>query len=397
MVWALDVNGFIAAVENGLEGTNGYCAELRQHGEPLQSSFTGNIIDGPLESTALHPVTSLPWTTGMIMQIASCSKLLTAIALTKILQDTGVSATDSIRPYLPAYWDPGPNVDQITFADLMRMTSGLSFTSDSLSQQTYVAAREVVAFGAPDASAIANTYTYLNLNFALCRVLMATVSGAIETTYGYERPPLPAGSGPAAGSSPGTAAPPVHQLTQLEVDDDIWDQRTIAFYEQYVRDNVFTPAGVTGTLPRPAQCALADAVPPTTLAGWNSGDMSEYAGPTGWHLSVADLLTVMGAFRRAGTIMSPAAAQAMLDADYGIDWQHGPQTSPAGKLYPKNGSDSNNQGQTEQSALVFLPFDMECVVFVNSPSTNDLLNLVSNSFIANLVNRPLEPGGAFGI
>ena len=67
----------------------------------------------------------------------------------------------------------------------------------------------------------------------------------------------------------------------------------------------------------------------------------------------------------------------MLDADYGIDWQHGPQTSPAGTLYPKNGSDSNNQGQTEQSALVFLPLDMECVVFVNSPSTNDLLDLVS--------------------
>ena len=54
------MNGFIAAVENGLEGTNGYCAELRQHGETLQSSFTGNTIDGRLESTALRPVASVP-------------------------------------------------------------------------------------------------------------------------------------------------------------------------------------------------------------------------------------------------------------------------------------------------------------------------------------------------
>ena len=307
MSLALDVNGFFAAIETGLGDTNGYCAELRQHGQTVRSYSVGNAIDGPLESTPSDPVASIAWTADIYMQIGSCSKLVTAIALTKILQDAGVSAGDPIWSYLPTYWDLGPNVDQITFDSLMTMTSGLTFTSDSLSQQTYVAARENIESGVPVASDIGDTYTYLNINFDLCRVLMATVSGAIGTTYAYEGPPLPVSSGPS-----GAPEPPVHHLTELEANDDIWDQRTIAFYEQYVQDNILAPAGVTATLSRPAQCALAYASPADGVPGWNSGDMSEYAGPAGWHMSVAGLLTLMGTFRRAGTIMGQAAAQAML-------------------------------------------------------------------------------------
>ena len=87
-----------------------------------------------------------------------------------------------------------------------------------------------------------------------------------------------------------------------------------------------------------------------------------------------------------------------LDAHYGIDWQHGPQNSPAGNLYPKNGSDGQNDSkgnaQVEQSGLVFLPLDMECVVFVNSPSANDLMDLISDSFTGNLVEKLVQPGGS---
>ena len=141
-----------------------------------------------------------------------------------------------ITPYLPAYWEPGPNVEQITFASLMTMTSGLTYISSLFSQQTYVAARQNIATGVPEASDIGTTYTYLNTNFDLCRVLMATVSQAIGTTYTYQGPPLPAKSGPSA-----TPAPPWQHLTQLEADDDIWDQRTIAFYEQYVQESSLRP------------------------------------------------------------------------------------------------------------------------------------------------------------
>lgn len=142
---------------------------------------------------------------------------------------------------------------------------------------------------------------------------------------------------------------------------------------------------------RPQDCALAYTKPPVTAPGWNSGDMTEYAGPAGWHLSVDRMLDLMSAFRRGGTIMSPAAAQAMLAAGYGIDRGGNgiTQTCAAGTLYPKNGSDGGTQ--VEQTSVVFLPLDMEVAVWVNSPSPGDnaLLLNTCDLFVASLVDKPV--------
>ena len=59
---------------------------------------------------------------------------------------------------------------------------------------------------------------------------------------------------------------------------------------------------------------------PVSGNGWNSGDLTTMAGGTGWHMTVDDVLKVMGTFRRAGTIMSPAQAQTMLEDSFGIDF-----------------------------------------------------------------------------
>ena len=169
--------------------------------------------------------------------------------------------------------------------------------------------------------------------------------------------------------------------------DQAWDAGTLRFYQQYVQQNVLGPAGVTATLTRPAGCALAYTTPPVTAPGWNSGDMTELAGPTGWHMSVDGMLTLMGAFRRNGTIMSPAAAQAMLDARFAIDWGDNgiPQSCRAGVLYPKNGS-QNAGSQVEQTSVVFLPLDMEFAVWVNSPipANGFLLGIACSAFVDNI-------------
>ena len=81
-------------------------------------------------------------------------------------------------------------------------------------------------------------------------------------------------------------------------------------------------------------------------------------------MSAADLLAIMGAFRREGAIVSPARAQAMLDAGLGIDAQ---MPTPLGTMYSKSGYWKSNEGSVEQSLLYFLPQDMELVVLVNSP------------------------------
>jgi CubicO group peptidase (beta-lactamase class C family) len=312
------------------------------------------------------------------MQIASCSKLITAMALTKLLAQKGISPDTPISSYLPTYWGmPGSYVGQITFTNLMAHTSGLT---DPPGAADYAAAKQAIQMGADPATIgvpgllVEGTWAYRNVNFALCRILMATVSGTINvgfTDRGFVQPPT-------------------------AVVDEVWDAGTLRFYEQYVQQSVLGPAGVTATLTRPAGCALAYTLPPVTAPGWNSGDMTELAGPSGWHMSVDGMLTLMGAFRRQGTIMSPAAAQAMLDARFGIDWGDNgiPQSCRAGVLYPKNGAQPSGS-QLEQTSVVFFPLDMEFAVWVNSPLPADgfLLGVPCSAFVNNIRYQlsPIRP------
>jgi CubicO group peptidase (beta-lactamase class C family) len=370
VVPGLDVNGFFASMKSGLTGVNGYSMELRRHGVAIGSYSSGNAVDGPAESSTGNSVSSVPWTTTTPMQIASCSKLVTAMALTRLLAQKGISPDTPVSHYLPTYWgNPGPNVGQITFTNLMEQTSGLT---DPSGGQDYAAAKQAIQLGVADQTKIGvpgqlveGTWDYQNINFDLCRILMATVSGTINVgfTDSFFGPPPTA------------------------VIDQAWDTGTLRFYQQYVQQNVLGPAGVTATLTRPAGCALAYTAPPVTAPGWNSGDMTELAGPTGWHMSVDGMLTLMGAFRRKGTIMSPAAAQAMLDARFAIDWGDNgiPQSCRAGTLYPKNGS-QNSGSQVEQTSVVFLPLDMEFAVWVNSPipANGFLLGVACSAFVDNI-------------
>jgi hypothetical protein len=50
--------------------------------------------------------------------VASCSKLVTAIAMTRTLAAHNLPASTKITGYLPTYWAKGPNIDKITFAEL---------------------------------------------------------------------------------------------------------------------------------------------------------------------------------------------------------------------------------------------------------------------------------------
>ena len=105
------------------------------------------------------------------------------------------------------------------------------------------------------------------------------------------------------------------------LNDRLWDLTTINAYEEYLQAKVFQPSGVGGaTLDHPPGCALAYRGPPVDIGpGWNSGNLRESCGCDGWHLSVNELLDVMGEFRRRNGILTPADAQAMLDNGFGVD------------------------------------------------------------------------------
>src|SRR5262249_10488494 len=169
-------------------------------------------------------------------------------------------------------------------------------------------------------------YWYQNMNFGLCRILIATINGNVAPNASFELPIV-------ANSN-----------------DLVWDLLTIQAYVKYVYDHVFTPAGVSGPgLDHPTPDAFAYAFP-VNGGGWNSGDLAAVSGGAGWHMSVDDLLDVMGTLRRKGTIMSKPRAQAMLDNGFGIDVR---LSTPLGTLYNKNGAWGDAAGRVEQSLVYF--------------------------------------------
>jgi CubicO group peptidase (beta-lactamase class C family) len=93
--------------------------------------------------------------------VASCSKLVTAIAMTRTLAAHDLPASTKITGYLPTYWAKGPNIDKITFAELMTHKSGFRVTGSDMSFPTMKAQ-------VADGVTIANlgVYSYQNWNYA---------------------------------------------------------------------------------------------------------------------------------------------------------------------------------------------------------------------------------------
>jgi Beta-lactamase len=350
-IYELDVNGFIQALETALNNsTAGYSLRLRQNGSTIYT-VDWNWAHEPQDS-------SESWTPDVRMHVASCSKIVTAIAMTKLLNSKNLSYDTPIINYLPAYWTKGPNVDEITFAELMTHTSGLAF-GNTTSRSDFEFMKEQIAAGTTQIG----QYSYQNMNFGLCRILISTINGNIPVDW--------------------TIAFPFFQ----GLDDLVWDYVTLSAYQAYVNANLFAPSGVSGpTLYHETPDALAYNFP-VSGNGWNSGNLATMAGGAGWHMSVDELLNVMGTFRRNGTIMSPAAAQTLLDDSFGIDWT---MTTPLGTYYAKNGMWSDSAGHKEQSVAFYLPGEMELVLLVNSPVTSEdtfLYTVVSNAYTNNIVER----------
>ena len=325
--WGLDVEAFADAIDAGLRNRSaGYTLRVNASGGSLAArdwSFAKTPQDGGED-----------WTTGIRMHVASLSKIVTAIAMTKLLENEGIAPGAQIAEHLPGYWVKGPDVGQITFAELLTHRSGLAF-GDTSSRSDYEFMRSQVAAGTTHLG----NYSYQNMNFGLCRILLATINGTIPVDFVL----------PSLFSS---------------LNDLVWDLVCVRAYEQYVVDELFAPAGISGpALTHNSADALAYDFP-VSRSGWNSGDLSSMAGGAGWHMSVDDLLKLMSVFRRAGAIVSSAAAQAMLDATFGIDWA---EPSVLGTYYATNGNWYNDSGQEEQGVAFFLPEEIEVVVLVNSP------------------------------
>jgi len=340
----LDVAAFGTALDAALQNsTAGYVMGLNQHGKRILTQHH-NWAHTP-------PDGSERWKTDIAMHVASLSKFITGVAMTRLLTDKGISFDATMSEYLPGYWSQGPGIASITFRELMTHESG--FTSGAC---------DLVGVEAQVAAGISGTgnYKYANSNYSLCRILLAVINGNIAVGTSFPSDPA--------------------------LNDPFWDLATIKAYHHYVTKHIFDPSHAKGSFDHPVGDALAYQFPPSGN-GWNSGDTSEICGAAGWHFSVDHLLKVMGTFRRSGTIVPNALAQTALNSLFGIDWKI-PTPIPGSSLYTKNGLWEDGSGHTEQALLYFLPQEMEMVVMANSPigaTAQFFSSVVTNTYLANVV------------
>jgi CubicO group peptidase (beta-lactamase class C family) len=341
----------------------GYALELRSGGVTVlnqQWHWSKAYIDG-----------LRGWDIDTPMHVASVSKLVTAMAMTRLLHVHGMSYDDRIEPWLPQYWQRGGNIQALTFRHLLTHTSGLLSPIKNPGPIDFQSMKDAIALGSTDLS----TRDYKNINYSLCRVLLATVNG---DTY------------PSMLATP-TSDPFLAPL--FGVRDSVWDTVSIRAYTQYVNDNIFSPAGLAARdFNHLGAAALAYGPIPDSNPGWNSGDKQSGSGAIGWHLTVRELLRVMAAYRRSGKIVTPTRAQSMLENDVGIDHDF-TRATRLGTLYAKGGWWQSNEGKVEQSNAFFLPGRMELVVLANSPSCmpdTAFMGKVSNAIDASIEPRILS-------
>jgi CubicO group peptidase (beta-lactamase class C family) len=352
----LDVDGFLTDLAGQLSTqTEGFAIEIsyphRGSGRRHQSRVNGYAID-PVDTG------SKGWSKKAVQHVASVSKLVTAIAMTRRLHDLAISANTAIGTYMPSFWTQGQNIGAVTFAQLMTHTSGIrSGATDYASMETVV--------NAGVSAANVGVYQYENMNFSLCRILLTTLlMTTLIRRHGRK----------------------TYRFVNLwPVTDAARDLLSIHSYHAYVRKKVLL-SRETDRLSHVAGDALAYAFPKPPDDGWDSGDLSTNVGAAGWHFSTTDVVRFMGDFRRAGTILRPRLAQKMLDDSFGIDMITDPG---GGTIYGKNGYWYDGI-RVEQATVFFLPHQTEFVVLVNSslmqkpPNDTWLMGFVESIYAAHL-------------
>jgi len=352
----LDVGGFLTDLAGQLSTqTEGFAIEISypQHG-------SGRRHESRVYGYAIDPVDpgSKGWSKKVVQHVASVSKLVTAMAMTRRLHDLEISAKTAISKYLPPFWAQGPNIGAVTFAQLMTHESGIR------SAATDYASMEAVVNAGVSAANV-GVYQYENMNFSLCRILLATLLMTTlirrhgRKTYRY--------------------------FDLWPATDAARDLLAIQSYHAYVKKRVLI-SRETDRFTHVAGDALAYAFPKPPDNGWDSGDLSTDVGAAGWHFSTTDVLRFMGDFRRAGTILKPRLAQKMLDDSFGIDIIADPG---GGNIYGKNGYWYDGI-RVEQATVFFLPHQTEFVVLVNSsllknpPNDTWLMGFVESIYGAHL-------------
>lgn len=277
------------------------------------SYFVGNFpkFGGGGNARSSAEGTAVPFKSDMKLHVASVSKLVTAIATQRVVDQRAAYLPDGmntrIGPFLPSDWSMvSPTVKGLTLAQLLTHTSGIKdygntgMTYDKLRSffSQFIDGSSTTSCKGADVSDVSKAINpndmspcYSNYNFAILRLVLPRLAGKIEDANAVTR-------GATLASQ----------------------------YQQIVQEEVFNRVGRTGVTCKPpadqSKEALAYHGVDSTAKGSSSGDFTSTCGAYGWHLSVEDIAKLMSSLmKKDGKILntSPDRYAFMANNGFGFD------------------------------------------------------------------------------
>ncbi|MCB0703728.1 MAG: beta-lactamase family protein [Saprospiraceae bacterium] len=328
-------------------GCVGFQYSISQNGTLKTENAIGKAIlaiDGPETN----------YTVNHRKSVHSMTKTITAAAMVHALEANGISVDAFIAPYLPERWELSPEVDDITFRELLTHKSGLRGTRDSYeSMKTYM---EAGGFSTKDVS---TSVGYANVNFTLMRILIPMTSPIVN--------------------------PALNDVLNTQGGES-FDNMVSQGYIAYVRNTVLIPAGVDEEVgPYLWDTDEAEATrnynfSNQSLNGYIHTDQTLLTGAGGWYMNTHDYSAFLAYLFHS---QLPG-----IDQDEMISGELGMYVGKYGSLdyYTHNGAINNALDQGGRAEWIQIPSsDVTMVVQINSAenafSTSEITGMMLDAYL----------------
>ncbi|MEP6596114.1 MAG: serine hydrolase [Ginsengibacter sp.] len=240
---------------------------------------------------------------------ASVTKVITAVAILQLLDKNNLTIQDKIWTYLPKHWLIPNSIKQISFRQLLRHTSGIRFDPGNTLDNIRTSIEHGInladtAIGCPPGA----VNCYLNINYAICRVLIAYLDGYTPNTIPYNN----------------------------SIEEAVISRR----FTDYMQKNIFDKLSISNVSCAPPANGgtLFYPFPTGTYNGTNYGDWTLIGGPAGIQLSTNELSTFLLQLRISTILLSKNMLQIMDDNSLGWD------VPPPGSSWKVDGDECNSKG-----------------------------------------------------
>ncbi len=354
----------VTAFKSGLQNRIATSASTTPRGYSFVISKNGQMADtSSFGTAAVRNGVFSPMHRNQEINIASVTKLMTAVAVMQLIKKNNLTIQSKIGGWLPTYWNAKQAIKDLTFEELMTHSSGLAESNTG-----YDSLKATVARGLDNPAKPFDVYA--NINFALFRAMIPYLRDKNAATQ--------------------------QEQAMVPSNTSGFENWLSTEYIEYMQEKVFTPIGMgTATCTPSSNTAQAfgESSNPMALINAELGDWKNTCGGGGYFMSVMEMARFM-AYLSHSTVLLDNTQKALMDIKrMGWDNEDSPMTI-AGRAYGKDGAlwwDSNNnnsQGAGDAGLQTFVmkfPNGVELSLAINSiPGNyrNNLTTLITSAYNA---------------